>query len=528
MAGYIGSKTSVTQIDGYNRTEADAEFVNDPNSVITVSGSNVGIGTSSPAATLNISGSIGTPALYLQSSDQDIAYAGTLQVGDFDGTTFNERMSIDSSGNMDVQGTVTAAGLSTTALMTNQIRGMGNVSYYHNDYDASSSGVNGHLFYTNNGTIPYGGFQSNDFYIQDNLSVGRVRLPDDSYSYNTDGTSVVTLYSSNSTTGPAAYKNYTQILSRNSTDPDYGLVMASSAYVESQTPDTAEADQHAFVIDNGGRIWTWQSHYAGRTRRGDTGTTANYRVGDHGFTGYSNTGGTHGESVYNGYTQIFGRETANSDMVFRVSVAGSDRIHFYANGNGYFDGGADLGNADYAEYFEWSDGNPNNEDRRGYSVVLENGKIRIATSEDTVNDLIGIVSVHAAICGDAAHMAWQGKYQLDKFGARVTQDVNHTCWMDKPDGDHHESDEWDCKYTDEYIAANNIEVPDHAQVITTQEPVESEAYDPQTEYIPRADRPEWSPIGLMGKLPLLKGEPVHPRWIKLYEMNDELDMWLVR
>lgn len=29
MAGYIGSKASVTQVDGYNRTEADNEFVND-------------------------------------------------------------------------------------------------------------------------------------------------------------------------------------------------------------------------------------------------------------------------------------------------------------------------------------------------------------------------------------------------------------------------------------------------------------------------------------------------------------------
>lgn len=28
MAGYIGSKASVTQVDGYNRTEADAEFLN--------------------------------------------------------------------------------------------------------------------------------------------------------------------------------------------------------------------------------------------------------------------------------------------------------------------------------------------------------------------------------------------------------------------------------------------------------------------------------------------------------------------
>ena len=45
MAGYIGSKSSVTQVDGYTEAEADAEFVNDPNGAITVDGSNVGIGT---------------------------------------------------------------------------------------------------------------------------------------------------------------------------------------------------------------------------------------------------------------------------------------------------------------------------------------------------------------------------------------------------------------------------------------------------------------------------------------------------
>jgi len=49
MAGYIGSKSSVTQVDGYTEAEADAEFVNDPNGAITVSGSNVGIGTTSPS-----------------------------------------------------------------------------------------------------------------------------------------------------------------------------------------------------------------------------------------------------------------------------------------------------------------------------------------------------------------------------------------------------------------------------------------------------------------------------------------------
>jgi hypothetical protein len=57
MAGYIGSKSSVTLVDGYTEAEADAEFVNDPSSVITVSGSNVGIGTGTPSAKLELSSS---------------------------------------------------------------------------------------------------------------------------------------------------------------------------------------------------------------------------------------------------------------------------------------------------------------------------------------------------------------------------------------------------------------------------------------------------------------------------------------
>ena len=63
MAGYIGSKSSVTQVDGYSEAEADAEFVNDPNGAITVSGSNVGIGTSDPNAGIQVAkGGTGTPA----------------------------------------------------------------------------------------------------------------------------------------------------------------------------------------------------------------------------------------------------------------------------------------------------------------------------------------------------------------------------------------------------------------------------------------------------------------------------------
>ena len=51
MAGYIGSKTSVTQVDGYNRTEADDEFVSKDGDTITTAGTTL---------TLDRTGSEGT------------------------------------------------------------------------------------------------------------------------------------------------------------------------------------------------------------------------------------------------------------------------------------------------------------------------------------------------------------------------------------------------------------------------------------------------------------------------------------
>ena len=48
------------------------------------------------------------------------------------------------------------------------------------------------------------------------------------------------------------------------------------------------------------------------------------------------------------------------------------------------DGSWSGGGADYAEYFEF-DGNSSDEDRRGYSVVLDGNKIRKATADDTKN-----------------------------------------------------------------------------------------------------------------------------------------------
>lgn len=122
MAGYIGSKSSVTLVDGYSEAEADAEFVNDPNDVITVSGSNVGIGVS-PSYTLDVyKSSVGNVARFNSTSgnrslditsadngvylgaewDRNINSAGGIHTWSVNDA---ERMRIDSSGNVGIGGT---------------------------------------------------------------------------------------------------------------------------------------------------------------------------------------------------------------------------------------------------------------------------------------------------------------------------------------------------------------------------------------------------------------------------------------
>ena len=118
MAGYIGSKASVTQVDGYNQADADAEFVNDPNGAITVDGSNsVGIGTSSPddvlhvvtpsfgGITLECTGATADPTFkFLGDSGNYWSLQQDASQGDSFQFRYNnsEKIRIDSSGNVGI------------------------------------------------------------------------------------------------------------------------------------------------------------------------------------------------------------------------------------------------------------------------------------------------------------------------------------------------------------------------------------------------------------------------------------------
>ena len=147
------------------------------------------------------------------------------------------------------------------------------------------------------------------------------------------------------------------------------------------------------------------------------------------------------------------------------------------SGNGTFAGTVSSSTgADYAEYFEWKDGNPNNEDRVGYIVCLDGDKIVKANTGD---DILGICSGTAMVLGDSAEWNWSKRYLTDDFGRIIYEDrIEHHKAIYNPDGELIE-EAWD-----EEVHAPKIN-PD---------------YDASQPYTKRADRPEWQIVGMMGKL----------------------------
>lgn len=120
--------------------------------------------------------------------------------------------------------------------------------------------------------------------------------------------------------------------------------------------------------------------------------------------------------------------------------------------------------ADYAEYFEWLDGNTENENRRGLFVTLEGNKIRIAQSTDEY--ILGAVSRNACIIGNADE-EWQNRWMKDEFGELIYETV------EDEDGS------------------------------LIEQPIQNPEYDSSLEYVSRSERKEWDIVGMFGVLALI-------------------------
>lgn len=153
-----------------------------------------------------------------------------------------------------------------------------------------------------------------------------------------------------------------------------------------------------------------------------------------------------------------------------------------STGKGWFAGEVTSTGADYAELFEWVDGNPNNEDRIGMVVTLEGEKIRFANKDD---DILGVVTGTAGVLGDNALYEWKDKYVTDDYGRIIYDDP-----------------------VEEFVEYTDYIDPKKPETWTTAKesagfhvyPKVNPDYDPNREYISRESRKEWDAIGLLGKI----------------------------
>ena len=198
----------------------------------------------------------------------------------------------------------------------------------------------------------------------------------------------------------------------------------------------------------------------------------------------SHAGGSYTYAEYEAETAIgrynVQKSPSNNSTLGDLFVIGkgtnsSARVNaFRVDHNGVYGTGAfNASGADYAELFEWQDGNPDGEDRAGLFVTLAGEHIRIAEPDDDY--ILGIVSATPSVVGDVYDDQWKGMEARDVFG-RTIMEMRDFPAERGPDG--------------EEITPARRELA----------PKLNPDYDHTVKYQPRTQRPEWAAVGLLGKL----------------------------
>lgn len=191
-------------------------------------------------------------------------------------------------------------------------------------------------------------------------------------------------------------------------------------------------------------------------------------------TAYTNTGTSTGTAF------VIGNGTSDSvSNAFRITGEGV-----------VYGGNYNSSGADYTEFEEWADGNPDNEDRIGYFVTYDENstkKIRKANADDWI---LGVYSGTPCIIGNADE-DWMGRYITDEFGRKIQEEFEYE--MEIPETVEKE-------VTDEETGETRtvLETVIRKETKTGVKWKENPDYDSTKEYTQRAERPEWATIGWMG------------------------------
>ena len=208
----------------------------------------------------------------------------------------------------------------------------------------------------------------------------------------------------------------------------------------------------------------------------------------------------HGQDVTADWGQaVFGRWNVISSTPFELIVgcgtSSSDRRNaFRTSENGTFGiGSFHSSGADYAELFEWADGNLERQDRAGLFVTLEGERIRLAGPGDGY--ILGIVSGNPSFVGDVYDDQWRGMCLTDIFGRPIMEDVEVPEVTETVEVPFLREVEGGEPVMETRLETRTV-IPAHTERRQKLNP----DYDRGLTYVPRSARPEWDAVGLLGKL----------------------------
>ena len=211
-------------------------------------------------------------------------------------------------------------------------------------------------------------------------------------------------------------------------------------------------------------------------------------------------------AMYTNSVNLRWYDDVNNDNIMQLSQ----------NGDLNIDGSYSNSGVDYAEYFESTDGSAI---AIGTTVVLEDGKVRAATSSETPIGVIRPKTSGTSVTGGVNQLNWQGKYLVDDYDGQIMEsavhctwtddnEVNQQCWKDRP--------------------PTGVTIPSDAVETTRERPKLNPLFDESKTYVPRSERDEWNCVGLLGQIPITKGQPTSSNWIKMKDKTSTVELWMVK
>lgn len=310
--------------------------------------------------------------------------------------------------------------------------------------------------------------------------------------------------------GTAAHaEGYTTVAMGTGSHSEGYNTIASGTYSHSEGYNTAASGMGSHAEGLGTIASGGYSHAEG----GGTSATGNYSHAEGGFTlasgmyshaaNLNTNANTYASTAIGRYNKALAGATNSAAVADDLFVIGSgtstsalsNALRVTAGGAVYGRAAYNSTGADYAEYFEWLDDNPNHEDRVGSVVTLEGDRIRLATKDDTY--VLGIISAEPSVVGDSYQDDWNGRYETDEWGRLIEEEFEY-------------EEEVHIHEEPEPPTPEEMEDPEfvHPEPISRIETVirkgtrfkENTEWIPEKDYLPRSARPEWSAVGIMGKL----------------------------